>query len=84
MCMPTSNVPGFGYSWGFASTADLTKGEVDTPNSLSYTLGNTVRTICIYFSCMVFLHIRFLKSIVRSKIDSYLYKMNYLTAFKMN
>lgn len=44
MCMPTpNNVSGFGYSWGFTSSADLTKGEVETPSSLSYTLGNTVR-----------------------------------------
>ncbi|XP_063826017.1 zinc finger protein 81-like [Ostrinia nubilalis] len=43
MCMPTpSNVSGFGYSWGFTSSADLTKGEVETPSSMSYTLGNTV------------------------------------------
>ncbi|KAJ8721884.1 hypothetical protein PYW08_004286 [Mythimna loreyi] len=43
MCMPTpNNVSGFGYSWGFTSSADLTKGEVETPSSLSYTLGNTV------------------------------------------
>ncbi|XP_013134090.1 PREDICTED: uncharacterized protein LOC106099943 [Papilio polytes] len=43
MCMPTpSNVSGFGYSWGFTSSADLTKGEVETPSSLSYTLGNTI------------------------------------------
>lgn len=41
--MPTpNNVSGFGYSWGFTSTADLTKCEVETPSSLSYTLGNTV------------------------------------------
>ncbi|VVD05888.1 unnamed protein product, partial [Leptidea sinapis] len=43
MCMPTpTNVSGFAYSWGFTSSADLTKCEVDTPGSLSYTLGNTV------------------------------------------
>ncbi|KAI5646627.1 hypothetical protein NE865_01561 [Phthorimaea operculella] len=41
MCMPTSNVSGFGYSW-FTSSGELTKGEVETPSSLSYTLGNTV------------------------------------------
>ncbi|XP_061715804.1 gastrula zinc finger protein XlCGF57.1-like isoform X2 [Cydia pomonella] len=43
MCMPTpSNVSGFGYQWGFTSSGDLTKGEVETPSSLSYTLGNMV------------------------------------------
>lgn len=46
MCMPTpNNVSGFGgYSW-FTSSADLTKGEVDAPSSLSYTLGSNVSVL---------------------------------------
>lgn len=54
MCMPTpNNVSGFGYSWGFTSSADLTKGEVETPSSLSYTLGNTVSFFPRKFSVAV-------------------------------
>lgn len=41
--MPTpTNVSGLGYSWGFTSTPDITKGDLDGANNLSYTLGNTV------------------------------------------